>query len=279
MEFAVISTEEALFQIEELPGTVRRVLGHDTVVFAARDDFGNVVSSAVYSYRNAYRNEAWLLWLYTIPEYRFLNAASGVLALGERELLEQGICRIRVSLRQPMEEAVSLYYFLTHAGYQPVSLGYHMMQYDVSSVTGCSRIQNFIQDPQLVLMPVDAERLGYLLRENPQIPAADRERLRFPADPARSLFYGQGGRLDACVPVCQEHTQIRVMELYVGPKITRATARLTMLAQLAQTIRNLEEPPEQILLETEDLRLASLYRGLFGRETADIRAQQYIRYL
>lgn len=279
MEFAVISTEEALSRIEELPETVRRVLGHDTVVFAARDDFGNVVSSAVYSYSDAYRNEAWLLWLYTIPEYRFLNAASGVLALGERELSEQRIRRIRVSIRQPMEEAVSLYYFLTHAGYQPVSLGYHMMQYDVSSVIGCSRIQKFIQDPQLVPMPVDAKQLGYLLRANPQLPAVERDRLRFLADPARSLFYGRGGHLDACVPVCQEHTQIRVMELYVGPKITRTSARLTMLAQLAQTIRNLEEPPEQILLEMEDQRLTSLYRGLFGKETADIRVQQYIRYL
>ena len=279
MELAVISKEEALFQIEELPEMVRSMLGHDTVVFAARDDFGNVISSAVYSYSDAYRNEAWLVWFYTIPEYRFLNAASRVLSFGEQELLEQGIRQIRVSLRQPMEEAVSLYYFLTHMGYQPVSLGYHMMQYDVSSVTGCSRIQKFIHDPQLMPMPVDAEQLGYLLRENPQLPAAERDRLRFLADPARSLFYGRGGHLDACVPVCQEQTQLRVMELYVGPKITRPAARLTMLAQLAQTIRNLEEPPEQILLETEDPRLTSLYRGLFGREKADIRAQQYIRYL
>ena len=76
MELAVISKEEALFQIEELPEMVRSMLGHDTVVFAARDDFGNVISSAVYSYSDAYRNEAWLVWFYTIPEYRFLNVAS-----------------------------------------------------------------------------------------------------------------------------------------------------------------------------------------------------------
>ena len=116
MELAVISKEEALFQIEELPEMVRSMLGHDTVVFAARDDFGNVISSAVYSYSDAYRNEAWLVWFYTIPEYRFLNVASRVLSFGEQEFLEQGIRQIRVSLRQPLEEAVSRYYFLTHMG-------------------------------------------------------------------------------------------------------------------------------------------------------------------
>lgn len=279
MELAVISAQEALFQIEELPETVRNILEKDTVVFAARDNFGNVVSSAVYSYSDAYRNEAWLLWFYTIPEYRFLNAASGVLAFGEQQLLEQGIRRIRVSLRQPMEEAVSLYYFLTHAGYQPVSLGYHIMQYDVSSVTGCLRIRDFLHDPGLIPVLTDSGRAGYLLRENPDLPGMLRDQIRMFADLRYSFFYGAGSRLTACMPVRKTQKEAVVMDLYVKPQYVRKTARLTMLAQLAESVKSWEEPPERISFETEDPRLVSLYRGLFGRETADIRVQQYIRYL
>ncbi len=222
-------------------------------------------------------NVAKLSYLYVLEGYRGSHIGQELLREVEGYLKKLDIEKLRCDYTGIMRDVVGLSQFMEKAGFEPVILNWHILEYDADALIQGHKLEKL--DTSIVgnrIKHLTTEDAAYLCNKDKDIPAYIKTLIRENADLKKSVFCIQKEQIQECVLVSRtENGEMSLLEIYVNPRGKQQVILLYMLADVLSREHLEKLHIQKVFVHVVDNRCYQLYLGLFGNPMRDFRVQRY----